>query len=717
MKKLLTSLLCLVMVLCMMPAMTWAADSRTDDGTFKDTNGIRYQITGDSTVKVISDTDDEAPFYPTPIIGEGQATYTGEITIPEKVTNNGKEYSITEIGKRAFGDTDITKITLPKTVKTIGPWAFDSCIQLVTVSLEDSALEEIGDYAFANCGTLANFQIPTTVTKIGEGAFGSCKALESLCIPAGVTDNLFQALTANGPYPHLDKVTIAEGSPYDIEGGVLYKGTVACLYMGPDEHVTVREGTTEIFSSGYYTGKVCAFTNGRIKSVTLPDTITKIPDGAFSQAVNMESITLPSGLTEIGSSAFYKTGLTSITLPDTVKTIGISAFQDAYALESIVIPEGVTEIPDAAFSGDSALKTIVIAASVTKVGSDAFSGLEDGAEDVTLIMKGTTPPVFEEDAFGSETPAGLTVIVPAGSEEAYKDSSCLLHSYIEGTDGGEVKPGISYKLSLPAEASVEKGKTVEITLDAAIPEGAELKLEQGGENVVTAALSDDNRKLAITGVEIGEAEVELTLTLEGIELASASCSVTVKEAQSDIPSVPTIQHPTIDTDDNANVTLSSYGTVATITVADGYELVDVTINGISQGKVTFLYGLKTGDKVVVTTKKIVTAEDLKAEVKALKLVARSVNEKAPSGKNAIKVYWFEKDGKDLSLDGYEIYRSTKKNSGYGTKPIYKTTKSLRYFNTSAKKGTRYYYKVRGYKIVEGEKVFTEYSLKAIRTAK
>lgn len=219
---------------------------------------------------------------------------------------------------------------------------------------------------------------------------------------------------------------------------------------------------------------------------------------------------------------------------------------------------------------------------------------------------------------------------------AYKDSSCLLHSYIEGTDGGEVKPGISYKLSLPAEASVEKGKTVEITLDAAIPEGAELKLEQGGETVVTAALSDDNRKLAITGVEIGEAEVELTLTLEGIELASASCSVTVKEAQSDIPSVPTIQHPTIDTDDNANVTLSSYGTVATITVADGYELVDVTVNGISQGKVTFLYGLKTGDKVVVTTKKIVTAEDLKAEVKALKLVARSVNEKAPSGQEPSK---------------------------------------------------------------------------------
>ena len=119
----------------------------------------------------------------------------------------------------------------------------------------------------------------------------------------------------------------------------------------------------------------------------------------------------------------------------------------------------------------------------------------------------------------------------------------------------------------------------------------------------------------------------------------------------------------------------------------------------------------------MTTKKIQTAEDLKAEVKAIQLVARSANEKAPSGKKAIKVYWFEKNGKELNLDGYEIYRSTKKNSGYGTKPIYKTTKSLRYFNTSAKKGTRYYYKVRGYKVIEGEKVYTDYSLKAIRTAR
>lgn len=85
------------------------------------------------------------------------------------------------------------------------------------------------------------------------------------------------------------------------------------------------------------------------------------------------------------------------------------------------------------------------------------------------------------------------------------------------------------------------------------------------------------------------------------------------------------------------------------------------------------------------------------------------------GKPAIALTW-SKNG-DVNLDGYEVHRSVKKNSGYGTKP-YKQTKGMRYTNSkSLKKGRTYYYKVRGYKIIDGKKVYTKWSNKAWRTVK
>ena len=72
------------------------------------------------------------------------------------------------------------------------------------------------------------------------------------------------------------------------------------------------------------------------------------------------------------------------------------------------------------------------------------------------------------------------------------------------------------------------------------------------------------------------------------------------------------------------------------------------------------------------------------------------------------------------MDYYQVYRSTKKNSGYGTKAYFTTKDGSKtsYTNTKAlKKGTRYYYKVRGVRMLDGKKVYTQYSNKAYRIAK
>ena len=186
--------------------------------------------------------------------------------------------------------------------------------------------------------------------------------------------------------------------------------------------------------------------------------------------------------------------------------------------------------------------------------------------------------------------------------------------------------------------------------------------------------------------------------------------------------LPAVQKPTIEAGEGVKVTLSADGTVATITVDDGYELEDVVLNGVSLGKVTEVKNLKTGDKLVVTSSKKPaepiepTREEILAVLADQKLAARSKLVTMKNGKKAVRLTWYNQNGEMMDFDGVEIFRSTKRNSGYGKKPIF-TSAIGKYYNTAVKKGTKYYYKVRGFVIRDGQKYYTDWSLKAIRTVK
>ena len=111
-----------------------------------------------------------------------------------------------------------------------------------------------------------------------------------------------------------------------------------------------------------------------------------------------------------------------------------------------------------------------------------------------------------------------------------------------------------------------------------------------------------------------------------------------------------------------------------------------------------------------------------AEEKADKAAVSSVSKKQfvatskkakLNGKKAVKVSWTLPSG--IKVDGFEVYRSTVKNSGYGTEPYFTTTKTSYTNNKELKSGKTYYYKVKGYKMINGEKVYTGWSTKAYRT--
>ncbi len=87
-------------------------------------------------------------------------------------------------------------------------------------------------------------------------------------------------------------------------------------------------------------------------------------------------------------------------------------------------------------------------------------------------------------------------------------------------------------------------------------------------------------------------------------------------------------------------------------------------------------------------------------------------------KGNVKLTWTKSPG--YKVDYYEVYRSLEKDTGYGTAPYYVTADGSKTDYTNTKEllpGTRYYYRVRGVRTLDGEKVYTKWSSKAWRTVR
>jgi hypothetical protein len=388
---------------------------------------------------------------------------------------------VTGIGSFAFQGRDMTSITIPNSVTSIGRYAFYDCGSLLSVTLPDQLIS-IEEGVFIFCDGLRSITIPDSVTSIGLGSFGYCEGLVSVTlsktlksianaafafckrlsivtIPASVTSISPEAFEGCSG---LTRVNFLGDAPTAGENS--FKAVTATGYYqsGTKGWTPTYYGLKMVALAGDYTvtdnGTAVAITGyeGAGGAVTIPSTVggkpvTSIGKGAFYGLTALTSVTIPSSVTRIGDTAFQGCiGLTSVTLPSKLTELGEGVFAGCEKLSAITIPSGLTALRTSVFLGCTALTTVTIPSTITTIEDGVFFGCT-GLKSIYFLGNA---PMATALSFKFVTALGIRQSEATGWTNTFYG----LNIYI-GLNGLTIKSG-------PAGATINQGQNATFSVVA-----------------------------------------------------------------------------------------------------------------------------------------------------------------------------------------------------------------------------------------------------------
>lgn len=249
--------------------------------------------------------------------------------------------------------------TFDATTGTIKKYNGKDAVVNIPSEINGTPVTTIGNAAFRD-SSVTSVTIPASVTEIGANAFAGCTNLTSVNY-AGDWSNLTiqsgnPAVQDAANAPLFDFEFIPPDNTAVIVTNYKYNGAAA------DVTIPSRYQGKPVTTIGH-----AAFFNSAVTSVTIPDSVTSISDGAFINCPKLTNISIPNSVTYIGFSAFSScTSLKSITLPSSLSSISGALFLGCSQLTTIHIPVSVTSIGNNAFADCPSLMTVTYPGSKTQ---------------------------------------------------------------------------------------------------------------------------------------------------------------------------------------------------------------------------------------------------------------------------------------------------------------------------------------------------------------
>ena len=226
---------------------------------------------------------------------------------------------------------NLTSITLPNSVTSIGDSVFQNCSNLTNITLTNN-IRYIGNSAFQDCIKLPTINIPSNIGNVENNVFQNCSSLTSIILPNTVTNI----------------------------GNNAFKDCINLLTINIPSNIN---------NIGNSTFQNCA----KLTSITIPNIVTNIGISSFQDCIKLPRIIIPSNVTNIGNSAFQNCALLkTINMPCST-IISNTAFNLCSDIELTITNSSTSNIIKTDYlNSNTSISSIIILKSVTGINDNAF---------------------------------------------------------------------------------------------------------------------------------------------------------------------------------------------------------------------------------------------------------------------------------------------------------------------------------------------------------